>query len=968
MDEKNDEKKQFSEELGEDNLAQKERRLIKDLENQYYSPQVDEVWCVIDAKWLRLWKEFTSYDVKSEEADEPIASSCVSRPGAIDNSHLLEEGSEALKRSLIQNEDYEIIHEKVWDALCDWYTGAPTIRRYVIEQGRSYNKQSVVNLYPVFLKWGYADDSQHEGLPKEENRKVSQVSRTLKLKELREYLKDRPVDPEKQHDEIRLNMPLGVVNKMKPWFSSPTEEDNKRFIEVSPEEDEIELEECDFTGHDLHVIVSQRINNEWSFPTPTPHQYRLGEIYDIEDKNHKPYEGFIRVIKDETLRVHFINWEMKWDEEIPVGSKEERFHVRGTFTTGPRKPKNKYQVADPYNYNSGYTRYNANEEGASTSVGIVGLRNLGNTCFMNSTLQCLMQSPWLSEFFINGKWKEDINRENALGKSGRVAEQYGALVRAAFSNKYRVVAPRDFKRVIGEFAPQFMGYQQQDSQELLAFLLDGLHEDLNRIKVKPYTENKESDGREDNIVANETWETYKRRNNSIIVDLMQGQYKSKLVCPTCNRTSITFDPFMYLTVPLPRMKFKTQPLTWVPGDGKTMKQYGIKVVKSGDVSDLKQKIAAFFNVDPKWLVLADNWKEKLHRICKDTDPIMNLRGSTVDLWVYYAPPANTASKKEPEVVEAEQEPVPGEEPEAGGEGKLALQEGEQEQPNYYFCPIHNLAVSKMYVYSTTTTIGIPPLFITLQDTDELTNAQVFDILCEQLKLYGFWKPTEEGGEENPFTITWTPEERYGFSMRNENDLERNDEHFSISTRVRFTILWKSRSRQDIEIEKDESYPQVERYNSDESYDLSSCLSAFTEEEVLSKENAWYCNKCKEFQMASKKMEIWRLPDLLVIHLKRFSFSRHYRNKITSLVRFPLKDLDLENWVSKSCKLNQTTKYDLYGASMHSGGMGGGHYTAYAQSVKNNEWYYLNDSSVSRADAKDTQSPCAYLLFYKRQKK
>ena len=52
---------------------------------------------------------------------------------------------------------------------------------------------------------------------------------------------------------------------------------------------------------------------------------------------------------------------------------------------------------------------------------------------------------------------------------------------------------------VGRFAPQFSGFQQQDSQELLAFLLDGLHEDLNRIQKKPYIEMKESNGRPDEV-------------------------------------------------------------------------------------------------------------------------------------------------------------------------------------------------------------------------------------------------------------------------------------------------------------------------------------------------------------------------------------------------------------------------------------------------------------------------------------
>jgi len=59
--------------------------------------------------------------------------------------------------------------------------------------------------------------------------------------------------------------------------------------------------------------------------------------------------------------------------------------------------------------------------------------------------------------------------------------------------------PRNFKQAVGRFAPQFSGYQQQDSQELLTFLLDGLHEDLNRIKQKPYIELKDSENRADEV-------------------------------------------------------------------------------------------------------------------------------------------------------------------------------------------------------------------------------------------------------------------------------------------------------------------------------------------------------------------------------------------------------------------------------------------------------------------------------------
>ena len=84
------------------------------------------------------------------------------------------------------------------------------------------------------------------------------------------------------------------------------------------------------------------------------------------------------------------------------------------------------------------------------------------------------------------------------------------------------VTPRAFKQTVGACAPQFSGYQQHDSQELLAFLLDGLHEDLNRVRQKPYIEEADAGGRPDKVVAQEVWENYQKRNDSVIVDHFQA--------------------------------------------------------------------------------------------------------------------------------------------------------------------------------------------------------------------------------------------------------------------------------------------------------------------------------------------------------------------------------------------------------------------------------------------------------------
>lgn len=92
-------------------------------------------------------------------------------------------------------------------------------------------------------------------------------------------------------------------------------------------------------------------------------------------------------------------------------------------------------------------------------------------------------------------------------------------------------------------------------------------------------------------------------------------------------------------------------------------------------------------------------------------------------------------------------------------------------------------------------------------------------------------------------------------------------------------------------------------------------------------NFRYCPRCKKHWQASKKLDLWRSPDILVIHLKRFSFSRYFKSKLDTYVDFPIDDLDLSNYVC--CKNSQlSNRYVLYAISNHYGGMGGGHYTAF----------------------------------------
>uniref|UniRef100_A0A8C7Z2I2 Ubiquitin carboxyl-terminal hydrolase n=1 Tax=Oryzias sinensis TaxID=183150 RepID=A0A8C7Z2I2_9TELE len=346
--------------------------------------------------------------------------------------------------------------------------------------------------------------------------------------------------------------------------------------------------------------------------------------------------------------------------------------------------------------------------------GLVGLRNLGNTCFMNSILQCLSNTSELRDYCLRNVHRLDVNnRTNAA-----LMEEFAKLTQSLWTSvNIEAISPSDFRSEIQRVAPKFVGCNQQDAQEFLRSLLDGLHNEVNRVTVRP-----RSSGANASFLpltlcfdhklfwfgrfwyeekSKRMWNLYLAREDSKVVDLFVGQLKSSLTCTVCGFRSTMFDPFWDLSIPI--------------------------------------------------------------------------------------------------------------------------------------------------------------------------------------------------AQERPGEVT-----------------------------------------------------------------LKDCLRLFTKEDVLDGEEKPTCNKCKARRKCTKRFSIQKFPQILVIHLKRFSDSNSRSSKLSTFVNFPLKELDLREF---SADNGEHPVYNLYAVSNHTGNTLGGHYTAYCRNPALGEWYSYNDSRVSPISSGQVRTSNAYVLFY-----
>ncbi|XP_048836704.1 ubiquitin carboxyl-terminal hydrolase 16 isoform X2 [Brienomyrus brachyistius] len=617
---------------------------------------------------------------------------------------------------------------------------------------------------------------------------------------------------------------------------------------------------------------------------------------------------------------------------------------------------------------------------AGSSLSVRGLSNLGNTCFFNAVVQNLSQTRLFRKVLkdiLDDKPTVSITPDTStkLEPISIQLEQPGSLT-VAMSNllneiqetEKSVITPKDLFTQVCKKAARFKGFQQQDSQELLRYLLDGMRaEETKRyslgISAALKTSGKDAESEELKKMIKEYEKNGAPKN--FVDQVFGGELTSTVMCKECKTVSLVTEIFLDLSLPVSDEAYRKKnqkKVTQKPGEDRkpdsTMPAAHMDDdALSGVGSKYQQKKA----------------KKQAKRQAKNQRRQQKLSGKTL--------------------FTSEDLPEPKE-----GEGGALQREGgepEAEEPGERPGETGNSENTEEQLES-----DDPPRGAVLEpETVTVSSAKnPFEALSEDPDM---GEENEDGGETNE-------------GETNEGD-DLAEELHSLSLNTAFV------TPDDVELDLEDGDPPVntQEYtvvNQDPSMAFSSlasraapekeecsiysCLYQFTEVENLTKSNSLLCVTCSKCQTKPadgarkkvytdglKQMLVSLLPPVLTLHLKRFQQVGYSVCKVNRHVHFP-QILDLAPFCSVNCKnlaegVTQVL-YALYGVVEHSGTMRSGHYTAYVKARLSSQsaavngltargdpepekgsWYHISDTSIQPVPESKVQSSQAYLLFYER---
>ncbi|XP_075374856.1 ubiquitin carboxyl-terminal hydrolase 43 [Mycteria americana] len=626
--------------------------------------------------------------------------------------------------------------------------------------------------------------------------------------------------------------------------------------------------------------------------------------------------------------------------------------------------------------------------GGERPPGAQGLRNHGNTCFMNAVVQCLSNTAPLAEFLALGRYR-------ARGARAEVTHRLAALVRALWTRDYTPQLSAEFKNIVSKHSSQFRGNAQHDALEFLLWLLDRMHEDLGAASPAQQSRVPEEPGEDGSGGAGSSPPaTQHPRGQSFVQSHFQAQYRSSLTCPHCLKQSNTFDPFLCISLPIPLRQTRALNVTLVlQCERRRFVRVGLAVPLRGTVAELREMVAREGRVPPEQVILAEVSPRGFLRSLGDAEALA-AAGEAAPLYAFQPPPAGRAG-------------CPRSLPASPG---AAQPEGQRLSPaaaRSSDC-LHRGAGGRILLLLCNTAGAGPRLArfgppLVLREERGVSWEQLQQNILAQLRalLRGEVRAQGTGalfrirlaGGSAPCAYLSPEDPRPLCHPAVDRALQLSGA--GGPPHVKLTVEWDMSTKERLfgniqeEVVQDAESVQLQQqvHRQQHSCTLDECFQLYTKEEQLAPDDAWRCPHCKVPQQGTVKLSLWTLPDILIIHLKRFRQVAEHRHKLTTLVRFPLRGLDMAPHVAQrgqaggqllgrwapwqpplclppSCPRDYL--YDLYAVCNHHGSMQGGHYTAYCCNALDGRWYSYDDSRVEGVQEAEVSTRSAYILFYQRR--
>ncbi|CAM4556046.1 unnamed protein product [Leuciscus chuanchicus] len=630
---------------------------------------------------------------------------------------------------------------------------------------------------------------------------------------------------------------------------------------------------------------------------------------------------------------------------------------------------------------------------AGSSGGVVcvrGLSNLGNTCFFNAVVQNLSQTQFLRELlsqisdekscFTITPSSELEPLKIQLERPGSLTLAMCQLLNEVQDTKKGVVTPKELFTQVCKKAPRFRGFQQQDSQELLRYLLDGMRaEEVKRVNSGILGALKNSGKSLEAEQTKKVTKEYEKNGapKNFVDRVFGGEMSSTVMCKECRTVSLVTEMFLDLSLPVADEAYRKK-------NQKKVAQYRSSVSDDGD-QDTATSLANG-NEDMPTGTGSKYQQKKAKKQAKKqakTQRRQQKLGSKVTLEPL--PNESTASSTDPadgSVHSVSENGSADVEPDKNSQEHLILEkpsaqsqneDEDDEEPEQEHATAGKNRFTALSEDQTSEDVSMEGDKV--EEVNEIEEEDGADQLC-----------AEEDQLVKELNIM-------SLKTASEGEMENGDDD-SVDVKE-YTVV-----NQDPEL----AFHALTTREVPEKKECSveSCLYQFTEVEHLTENNRLMCFTCTKrqpghkasdggkkavYRDALKQMLISHPPAVLTLHLKRFQQVGYSVCKVNRHVQFP-QILDLAPFCSLNCKGVKEGEtrvlYSLYGIVEHSGTMRSGHYTAYVKSrpsthnyvengsaagcnaeVSKGSWFHVSDSSVHPVPEAKVQSSQAYLLFYEK---